>query len=153
MRYHTSPERFNFTKNNKEKSSFLTPEQRKEWSNYIEQYRINDGTPNTSKPCLEHDLRYSEVVANKCKNSDSYSQNLYAALCNNDFSSNGTDWHCSWRHAGGIVANLREEGDYIDWYCSGIEFNQKSLYVEEGFITEEILKDIENLGWKVGKTT
>jgi len=145
MKYHTSPERFSFLKNNKENDLSLTPEQKQEWASYVEQCRANDSIPNTTQPCLEHDLRYSETIANKCKNSDSYSQNLYAALCNNEFVKNDVNWHCSWRHSGGIVSNLREEGDYIDWYCSGIHV--ESPFVEEGSITEEVRKDLENLGW------
>ena len=69
-------------------------------------------------------------------------------------------WSCSWRHAGGIVANMIQVGDYIDWYCSGIKnvgngddpyaddpnFETKGS-VPEGFITEEIRNDLKKLGW------
>ena len=87
-----------------------------------------------------------------------YSQNLYAAICNNVFQKLDTwpilkneIWHCSWRSAGGIVADLRNEGDYMDWYCSGIfgEGEHTSGRVEEGVITEEISVDLMQLGWKV----
>ena len=37
------------------------------------------------KPNLELDLMKSDYIANKCISSDVYSQNLYAALCNNRF--------------------------------------------------------------------
>jgi hypothetical protein len=48
---------------------------------------------------------------------------------------------------------MREEGDYIDWYCSGImtsdinETNDKS--VSEGTVTEEIINDLKLIGWKL----
>jgi hypothetical protein len=108
------------------------------------------------------------------RNDDAYAQNLYAALCNNEFTKNDvwpvlTDkrWHCSWRYAGGIIADMRQEGDYINWYCSGIreehnidddQFQQMSKeaqemyitrkeYVGEGHVTDEIQNDLKTLGW------
>lgn len=96
---------------------------------------------------LENDLRSSKEIAYKCQNSKEYSQNLYAALCNNEFIKNEAKWSCSWRHAGGIVANLNQNGDYINWYSSGIE--AKMPFVSEGTITEQIKKDIESFGWEI----
>jgi hypothetical protein len=68
-------------------------------------------------------------------------------------------WSASWRSAGGIVADMQEKGDYIDWYCSGIAggdepdvyleghgLKQKS-YVPEGTVTDEIREDLFRLGW------
>jgi hypothetical protein len=101
----------------------------------------------TNNPSLEKDLRTSEYISSKCKASEIYSQNLYAALCNNDFIKDNQKWSCSWRSAGGIVANLREEGDYIDWYCSGMGSDPNG--VGEGIITDEIRKDITDLGWDI----
>jgi hypothetical protein len=69
-------------------------------------------------------------------------------------------WTASWRGAGGIVADLRGQGeDYMDYYCSGIkgglsydskdddEYFVKHRYVSEGDITEEIAADLNRLGW------
>lgn len=92
---------------------------------------------------MENDLRSS--LSNKCKSSERYSQNLYAALCNNSFLKGGQEWGCSWRHAGGIIADLREQGDYLDWYCSGIKAEQG--FVEEGHVTEEVRADLSSIGW------
>lgn len=142
-RYFTSPQRYEFLKHSRQKSfeeGQLTPEQHQEWLNYIEQCRNSDSVPDIEdQPSLEQDLRYSEKIATKCKKSDIYSQNLYAAMCNNEFKKGDKIWSCSWRHAGGIVANLREEGDYINWYCSG----------NESVVTDEIRKDIEEFGWTI----
>lgn len=99
------------------------------------------------KPNLELDLMKSDEIANKCKYSDIYSQNLYAALCNNRFFYGDEEWTCSWRYSGGIVADLRNSGDYMDWYCSGV--SNKEGYVAEGFATEEIKLDLIKLGWIV----
>jgi len=71
----------------------------------------------------------------------------------------GEEWSCSWRYAGGIVADMRQQGDYIDWYCSGIRndyqdeeagnlYDQRK-YVPEGCITDEIRSDLQRLGWAV----
>ena len=111
-----------------------------------------------SKANLEHDLIKSDYITNKCSNSEFYSQNLYAAMCNNLFYKNGEEWSCSWRYAGGIVADIRNVGEsYIDFYCSGIGGFRESLsvpsltdgYVGESFVTDEIRSDLLDLGWTI----
>jgi hypothetical protein len=97
---------------------------------------------------LEYDLRSNTEILNKARNSEVYSQNLYAALCNNRFFYNDHEWTCSWRYAGGIIADINKKGDYIDWYCSGIG-NNTNGYVGEGFVTDEIRLDLLKLGWVV----
>ena len=111
------------------------------------------------KPNLELDLMKSDYIANKCISSDAYSQNLYAALCNNRFFKGGLDdggisyeqeWTCSWRHAGGIVADLRNSNeDYMDWYCSGIGLKDNSNFMSEGCVNNEIREDLLSLGWTI----
>ena len=64
----------------------------------------------------------------------------------------GQTYSCSWRYAGGIVADMREEGDYIDWYCSGIQGEPDKDWIDlghvpEGTVAEEIRKDLFKLGW------
>jgi hypothetical protein len=116
---------------------------------------------------LEKDLMNSAYIREKCI-VDSYAQNLYAALCNNVFTKNDIipilreeTWECSWRYAGGLVARLREEGDYLTWYCSGMgglvdynldrgeEYMKEKGYVMEGFVTEEIRNDLLHINWLV----
>ena len=116
-------------------------------------------------PNLEYDVEDCEWICAKIRSSDSYGQNFYAALCNNEFQRNEVwpilkdqTWGCTWRYAGGIVAHIRQEGDYIDWYCSGIRGGmtlsdeeakqyEDNRFVSEGVITEEIRQDLLRLGW------
>lgn len=120
--------------------------------------REND--PAWQKNNLEYDLRSTDWVIDKVKDSTRYAQNLYAALCNNEFVQRDDTWNilkeeywsCSWRYAGGIIADIQETGDYIDWYCSGIHAQadvSKSGYTSEGVITDEIKEDLKKLGWVV----
>lgn len=109
------------------------------------------------KPDLEVDMIKSDYIANKCIGNDVYSQNLYAALCNNRFLKGALDeggisyeqeWTCSWRHAGGILAHLRDcNEDYMSFYCSGI--GNVEGYLSEGTVSEEIRKDLGELGWTI----
>ena len=124
---------------------------------------------------MEYDLRTSEYMCEKVRSNDYYAQNLYAAMCNNEFTKldvmpilEDRAWSCSWRYSGGIVADMMGSGDYIDWYCSGIRndvdemvkegwsdeerqrYNkQYQHYVGEGCVTAEIRADLERLGWIV----
>jgi len=91
------------------------------------------------KADLEYDLFKTDWIVSKCKNSK-YAQNLYAALCNNRFFKSDEEWTCSWRQAGGIVADIRNIGEgYMDFYCSG----------NESVVTPEISNDLLNLGWLI----
>ena len=122
-----------------------------------DQERMQD--PEWQKDNLEYDLRSTKWICDKVKNTKTYAQNLYAALCNQDWQRNDVwpllkdqRWSCSWRYAGGIVADMREEGDYIDWYCSGIQGEPDEDWVElghvpEGTVTDEIREDLFKLDW------
>jgi hypothetical protein len=117
--------------------------------------------PVWQKDNLEYDLRSTDWILKKAKESDTYAQNLYAAMCNVDWVRNEAwpilkdqRWSCSWRYAGGIIADMRAQGDYIDWYCSGIgdglgngDSDGVKKYVGEGVVTDEIKADLKKLGW------
>lgn len=117
---------------------------------------------------MQTDMMEAEWFRNKVKQSKSYAQNLYAAMCNNDFQKQDTwevlsdsRWSCSWRAAGGVVATLRDcDEDYMDYYCSGMggfvtmdadtaSYYEENGYVKESEVTEEIRADLLRLGWVV----
>lgn len=123
---------------------------------------------------LEYDLRSTDWMLEKVRGDNIYAQNLYAAMCNNNFQRLDTwpiltnkTWSCSWRHAGGIVADMQETGDYINWYCSGIKgdndvedelelteeqrayHKEQTNYIAEGVVSYEIEQDLKQLGWSV----
>jgi hypothetical protein len=133
------------------------------WKSAREQDAENIVDPEWQKDNMEYDLRSSEWMCTKVRNSDTYAQNLYAAMCNMQFQKldvmpilKNQRWSASWRKAGGIVADMQQKGDYIDWYCSGMgdglgngDADGTKGYVPEGQVTEEIANDLKTLGWLV----
>jgi hypothetical protein len=164
----SSPERNTF---HKEKYTKRCEENGKEPDKaYIRMYQdmvtnklAKEQNPDWRKNNLEYDLRSNEYMLSKVRTSDTYAQNLYAAMCNRDFQKlevipvlKEETWSCSWRYAGGIIADMRMQGDYIDWYCSGIgdglgngDADGTKEYVGEGHVTDEIREDLQTLGWIV----
>jgi hypothetical protein len=170
----SSPERHTFQKEGyieRAKESGEEPDQGYlDWFDQIkldEANKIND--PEWQKNNMEYDLRSSKELCDKVKARDDYAQNLYAAMCNMTWQSRefwqelkGETWSASWRYAGGIIADMREEGDYIDWYCSGMgglnreydgdetneQWQARTGFVTEGTVTEEIELDLNRLGWR-----
>lgn len=157
-----------------------TPEQAQEMIDFYrthEKYKEDlEATDAWKIDNMEYDLRSTPWITDKVKSDDVYAQHLYAAMCNRDFTKNDVmpiltekKWSCSWRYAGGIIADMQEKGDYIDWYCSGIKNNddidddqfrqltkeqqenhlQIKSYVGEGVVTDEIRQDLLQLGWIV----
>lgn len=152
-------------------------------SDYLDMYRkeiendlLKEQDQEWRKYNLEHDLRSTQWICAKAKAREEYAQNLYAAMCNNNFQKldvwpllKGQTWSCSWRYAGGIVADMRESGDYMDWYCTGITMDMASEddlaqmskqerdkydwyqanFVGESTVTHEVQEDLKKLGWTV----
>jgi hypothetical protein len=126
---------------------------------------------------MEYDLCTTQWIIDKACKDEHYAQNLYAAMCNNKFIKNDIwsllkdiTWSCSWRRSGGIVADMLQKGDYLDWYCSGIVYEathytaeidkytdegrarykyMSENFVPEGNITQEIQDDLLKLGWTI----
>ena len=146
------------------------------YKSHAELQREREATDEWKENNMEYDLRSTTWICDKVKSDDVYAQNLYAAMCNNEFQRNDMmpilkdqKWGCSWRHAGGIISDMQEQGDYIDWYCSGIRntapieqsewdnltleeqqrYKEQEAYVSESVVTDEIRSDLKKLGWLV----
>ena len=170
----SSPERHTFQKEGyikrcEEKGEEPNPDYVEMYKTWQEQDEENLVDPAWQKDNMESDLRSAKWICDKVKDSENYAQNLYAAMCNMEFQKldvipilKDQRWSASWRHAGGIIADMREKGDYIDWYCSGIGNKEAGFgldgytptpdpdgrdYVPEGVVTEEIKMDLKQLGW------
>jgi hypothetical protein len=165
----SSPERHTFQKEGyvkrcEEEGKEPNPNYVNMYKTWREQDEENLKDPAWQKNNMEYDLRSSKEMCDKVKASDAYAQNLYAAMCNMEWRKRDLwpemkeeNWGCSWRSAGGIIADMREEGDYVDWYCSGIGNDDTGYglngrrangYVPEGVVTEEIELDLNLLGWR-----
>jgi len=116
---------------------------------------------------LRQDIWRDDEILNKIRSRKDYAQNLYAAFCNMQWCPRELwpiikeeYWTASWRSAGGIVAEFEgQQGDYMDWYCSGMgglatyeetegeAYMAEKKYVPEGVVTEEIESDLNRLGW------
>ncbi len=135
------------------------------WARGEDEYRNSE---EFKRHNMEYDLLTSDLIRSKVR-TDAYAQNLYAALCNTEWQKKEVfallkdqHWYATWRSAGGIVADLRGEGDYLDWYCSGMgglaqdwnegketveQWQARTKFVPEGTVTDEIKNDLLSLGW------
>jgi hypothetical protein len=162
----SSPDRHTFQKEGyikrcEEQGKLPNPDYVEMYKTWQEQDAANLVDLEWQKDNMEYDLRSTKWICDKVKSNKTYAQNLYAAMCNMQFVKNEVwplikdqRWSASWRSAGGIVADMREQGDYIDWYCSGIgeglgngDKDGDKGYVPEGTVTDEIQEDLFKLGW------
>jgi hypothetical protein len=116
---------------------------------------------------LDQEISATPELVTKIKSREDYAQNLYAAFCNMRWQKTEVMpilkdelWSVSWRAAGGVIAELRGQGDYLDWYCSGmggfnLSYDAEEVaawltdkkFVPETTITDEIREDLRQLGW------
>jgi hypothetical protein len=172
-------QRENYIKRATEKGTLDSPETKsmiEYYDGFSDIKAEKEDDPAWAENNLEYDLRSSQWILDKVRGDNVYAQNLYAAMCNNDFQKNDfiirladKTWACSWRYAGGIIADMQEKGDYIDWYCSGIrndtpmeqhewnnltaeqqlKYKESQGFVSESVVTDEIRSDLKKLGWLV----
>lgn len=93
---------------------------------------------------MDLDILQEDWLVQKIRQDDAYARKLYASMCNirwqyQDLFPVLKDefWTVSWRSAGAVVADIRGQGDYLDWYCSG----------NEGYVDEEVREDLARIGW------
>ncbi len=88
-------------------------------------------------PSLEKDVLGSDLIKDMLSLDDTFAKEFYAALCNTTWYKNGDLWHCSWRYAGQIVADLVSRGDYMTFYSSG----------NEAQVTDRVAYLLNKVGW------
>jgi hypothetical protein len=172
-----SPDRHSFQrkgylKRQEEKGESLNEDYLDLFDKILEQEKYKFDDPASRVNNMEYDLLTTEWILAKARASNSYAQNMYAAMCNMRFvrrdmfpylrqDPDKDLWSASWRAAGGIVADMLGKGDYIDWYCSGMgglnrefdgdetneQWQKRTGYVPESVITDEIRDDLLRLGW------
>lgn len=128
---------------------------------------------NSNNLTLKQDLLASELFKQRVKNSRVYSQHVYAALCENVWCRNNVfdilrEQGCSysWIEASAIVSELRDDIDHgVNYYYkSGINpFTvgsddllkrvEDNLWMKEGTIDNQVLKDLFELGWILLKSS
>lgn len=108
---------------------------------------------------LEKEMKSDTEIIALCANRET-AEDFYRALCNMRWKKKsilpevdqiveilkGEEpgvWHCSWRYAGGIIAEIRNENhgtseDYLDFYCSG----------NEGMVADFVERCFNRLGWE-----
>ncbi len=101
-------------------------------------------------PNLELELYRNVELCDVVTNDFIIAQNLYAALCNMKWKKDNKTCSFSWRSAGDVVATMKSDpcSDYLDFYGSSFLFENQEGLVEEGTVTIEIEKYLNNMGWE-----
>ena len=105
----------------------------------IDFVQVDDDHIDLKTPNLYRDIIDSDTIKSKMRASKDYCKRFYAAMCNTDVYKVGAEgeYGMSWRSAGGLIADILGEGDYLNWYCSG----------NEGFVDDEVAYDLNTIGW------
>lgn len=74
---------------------------------------------------------------NDIKTDDDFCKRLWSSLANVNWIHGENEHGYSFRSAGDVIASIRGDGHYMDWYCSGPDG------VVDGYIAETMFKN----GW------
>lgn len=87
--------------------------------------------------CFEQDL--VDLFEDEICDDEEFAKRVYAALTNIIWRQDNTDYEhaITFRGAGGLIADIRGEGHYMDWYCSA----------GEGVVDKNILDALLTRGW------
>jgi hypothetical protein len=84
------------------------------------------------------EMTVNKVLGDKIRQHEKTACDMWSALTNVDWHhANGDLASYSFRAAGDLIAAIRGEGDYLDWYCSG----------EPAIVTQEIAVALQAEGW------
>lgn len=95
---------------------------------------------------LEHAIKADPTFLARIKDVG-FARVVYAALCNREWITKaGQRWSCTWRYAGGLVAEIRAEGeDYLDFY---VGFGDDEwMPADASGLEAEFLAILGRLGW------
>lgn len=98
---------------------------------------------------LAADARFLDRIGD-----DLFARAVYDSLCNSEYrkGDDRTRWSCSWRSAGGIVADLRDKGEsYIDFYLGEmLDGDGEAVDAETRRETyAEVMSHYMRLGWRI----
>lgn len=77
-----------------------------------------------------------------------FAKAVYSAFCNREWiNGEGKRWSCSWRYAGGLVAEARGEGeDYLDFYLGDFA-GEGGVPLDGPRLEAEFREILKRLGW------
>lgn len=91
---------------------------------------------------ISFEVLLNKLFSEKVQN-ENFAKKLYDCLCNTIWYNKTTNdiYSCTWRYAGGIVADMRKKGEnYLDFYCQG--------FSDEGDYHQEIYEELNQNGFK-----
>lgn len=89
-----------------------------------------------NKHDFEEDLK--AALGDDMKKDTQLCKNVWSALANVIWvHKDGKEYSCTFRCAGGVVARILGEGDYLDWYCCA----------GYAVVTDKIAEEMKKLGW------
>ena len=81
----------------------------------------------------------NEVLGVSIRSDSSFAETMWQALANITWlNTNGDDASYSFRAAGDLVAAIRGEGNYLDWYCCR----------DDAIVSDEIANALATKGWR-----
>ena len=96
-------------------------------------------SPTAGTPESEFEAALEALLGDRVRQDEAFACRLWSSLTNTSWrhSSAGTIGY-SFRSAGGLVAQLRREGCYLDWYMCG----------EIGSVDQDIAAILAGVGWR-----
>jgi|GEM_PF-5605341 len=84
---------------------------------------------------FEKDLE--KLFGEKIKSDDEFAKRIYAALTNTLWRNEAIEYGASFRYTGGLIADIRGDGNYMDWYCCA----------DAGNVDDDIAAALLTKGW------